>query len=89
MTFFKKFQNSDLGPLDARCFCEGEICCRHPDYKNVTIEIDPETLEDVSGDEKCITTTTTATTTTTTNKLKIRKPKQMVDPGKPKYTKAK
>merc|ERR1712008_532165 len=60
----RKKRSIDLGPLDAKCFCGSEICCRHPEYKNVPLEIDPGTLEDVSGDQKCITTTSTTTTTT-------------------------
>merc|ERR1712008_73056 len=62
----RKKRSIDLGPLDAKCFCRSEICCRHPEYNNVTLEIDPGTLEDVSGNEKCITTTTTTTVKTTT-----------------------
>ena len=53
----------DLGPLDAKCFCGSEICCRHPAYKNVSLEINPKTLADVSDDQKCITTTTNKPTT--------------------------
>merc|ERR1712008_243185 len=60
----RKKRSIDLGPLDTKCFCRSEICCRHPEYNNVTLEIDPGTLKDVSGDEKCITTTSTTTTTT-------------------------
>ena len=64
----RKKRGIDLGPLDARCFCGVEICCRLPEYKDVPLEINPGTLEDASNDEKCITTTkaTTATTTTAT-----------------------
>ena len=62
----RKKRGIDLGPLDARCFCGVEICCRHPDYKDVPLEINPGTLKDASNDEKCITTTTTTTITTTT-----------------------
>ena len=59
----RKKRSIDLGPLDAKCFCGSEICCRYPEYRNVSLEIDPETLEDVPGDQKCITTTTTMKTT--------------------------
>ena len=76
----RKKRSTDLGPLDARCFCEGEICCRHPEYKDVPLEINPGTLGDVSGYENC---TTTTKTTTTTNKLTITKPKQTTNTGKP------
>ena len=61
----RKKRSIDLGPLDAKCFCGSEICCRRPEYRNVSLEIDPGTLEDVSGDQKCITTTTTTTVKTT------------------------
>merc|ERR1712008_513498 len=66
----RKKRSIDLGPLDAKCFCGSEICCRHPEYNNVTLEIDPGTLKDVSGDEKCITTTSTTTTTKSTTTVK-------------------
>ena len=59
----RKKRSIDLGPLDAKCFCGSEICCRRPEYRNVSLEIDPGTLEDVSADQKCITTTSTTTTT--------------------------
>merc|ERR1712008_221332 len=52
----RKKRSIDLGPLDARCFCGSEICCRHPEYKDVPLAIDPATLEDASNDEKCIVT---------------------------------
>ena len=67
----RKKRSIDLGPLDAKCFCGSEICCRHPEYNNVTLEIDPGTLKDVSGDEKCITTTSTTTTVKTTTTIPI------------------
>merc|ERR1712037_451816 len=53
----RKKRSFDLGPLDAKCFCGTEICCRHPEYKDVPLEIDPATLKDASDDEKCIVTT--------------------------------
>ena len=59
----RKKRSIDLGPLDAKCFCGSEICCRYPEYRNVSLEIDPGTLEDVPGDQKCITTMKTMKTT--------------------------
>ena len=70
----RKKRSIDLGPLDAKCFCGSEICCRRPEYRNVSLEIDPGTLEDVSGDQKCITTTTTTMKTTPAVITKIVKP---------------
>merc|ERR1711956_41209 len=67
----RKKRSIDLGPLDAKCFCGSEICCRNPEYRNVTLEIDPGTLKDVSVDEKCITTTSTTTTVKTTTTIPI------------------
>ena len=58
----RKKRSFDLGPLDAKCFCGTEICCRHPEYKDVPLEIDPATLKDASDDEKCIVTTPKPTT---------------------------
>ena len=52
----RKKRSIDLGPLDARCFCGTDICCRHPEYKDVPLAIDPATLKDDSNDEKCIST---------------------------------
>lgn len=75
----RKKRSIDLGPLDAKCFCGSEICCRHPEYKNVPLEIDPGTLEDVSGDQKCITTTSTTTTTKTTTTVKTTTTIPIVD----------
>jgi len=70
----RKKRSIDLGPLDAKCFCGSDICCRHPEYKNVSLEIDPGSLEDVSGDQKCITTTSTTTKTKTTVKTRTTIP---------------
>jgi len=75
----RKKRSIDLGPLDAKCFCGSEICCRHPEYNNVTLEIDPGTLKDVSGDEKCITTTSTTTTTKPTTTVKTTTTIPIVD----------
>merc|ERR1712008_130447 len=75
----RKKRSIDLGPLDAKCFCGTEICCRHPEYRNVSLEIDPGTLQDVSGDQKCITTTSTTTTTKHTTTVKTTTARPIVD----------
>jgi len=49
----RKKRSIDLGPLDAQCFCENEICCRLPDYNNVTIEVNVTKLANVTGNEVC------------------------------------
>ena len=49
----RKKRSIDLGPLDAQCFCENEICCRLPDYNNVTIEVNVTKLANVTGYEEC------------------------------------
>ena len=36
----RKKRDIDLGPLDAKCFCELEICCRHPDWKDVPMKVE-------------------------------------------------
>jgi hypothetical protein len=77
----RKKRSIDLGPLDAKCFCGSEICCRHPKYNNVSLEIDPGTLKDVSGEEKCTTTTTNKPTTMKTTPAVITdKPTRKMTP---------
>ena len=82
----RKKRSFDLGPLDAKCFCGTEICCRHPEYKDVPLEIDPATLKDASDDEKCIVTTPKPKPTTPKSFIKAE---PTAAPVKPTITPAK
>ena len=48
----RKKQSVDLGPLEAHCFCENEICFTLPDCNNVMIKVDATILANVKGNEE-------------------------------------
>ena len=55
----RKKRSIDLGPLDSKCFCANEICCRLPEFNSLNVTIDVETLANITGNEPCDEKTTT------------------------------
>ena len=49
----RKKRSIDLGPLDSKCFCANEICCRLPEFNSLNVTIDVETLANITGNESC------------------------------------
>jgi len=49
----RKKRSVALGPLDAKCFCKNEICCRLPDYNSVNVTVDVVALANITGNEPC------------------------------------
>ena len=59
----RKKRSIDLGPLDSKCFCANEICCRLPEFNSLNVTIDVETLANITGNEPCDEKVTTPTPT--------------------------